>query len=218
MTGELRQILNIQKGVTAIIGSGGKTSLMLHLCRELPGTVIVCTSTHILPPENLPLETEPLTTMPHEKLCAGTWTDQGKLTSPVNSFEALASLADYVLVEADGSRGLPLKAHLPHEPVIPACANQVIQVLGLSGIGRSIREAAHRPALFARLCGVSEDDPATPALAARVLRKEHLYTQVLLNQADTPEARAAGRELAADLDCPATLASLQTGWWERIME
>lgn len=218
MTGELWQILNIQKGVTAIIGSGGKTSLMLHLCRELPGTVIVCTSTHILPPENLPLETAPLTTMPHAKLCAGTWTDQGKLTAPVDSFEALASLADYVLVEADGSRRLPLKAHLPHEPVIPACANQVIQVLGLSGIGRPIPEAAHRPALFARLCGAPEDGPATPALAARVLRKEHLYTQVLLNQADTPEARALGRELAAELDCPVTLASLQTRWWERIIE
>ena len=48
MISELRQVLDIQKGVTAIIGSGGKTSLMLRLCRELPGTVVVCTGTFLL--------------------------------------------------------------------------------------------------------------------------------------------------------------------------
>lgn len=213
MTSELRQVLDIQKGVTAIIGSGGKTSLMLRLCRELPGTVVVCTSTHILPPLDLPLETGYLTALPREKLCVGTRTDRGKLTAPVNSFEELASLADYVLVEADGSRGLPLKAHLPHEPVIPACANQTIQVLGLSGMGKPIRAAAHRPELFARLCGAAEADPVTPVRAAKVLLAERLYTRVLLNQADGPAAQVLGRELAALLDCPVTLASLQTGWW-----
>lgn len=216
MTGELWRVLKIEKGVTAIIGSGGKTSLMLHLCRELPGTVIVCTSTHILPPDNLPLETGPLTSLPHPKLCAGTRTDQGKLAAPVDSFETLASLADYVLVEADGSRRLPLKAHLSHEPVIPSCANQVIQVLGLSGLGRPIDEAAHRPERYARLCGAAESDLATPERAARVLLAERLCTQILLNQADGPTEQALGRELAQHLDCPTTLASLQTGWWERV--
>lgn len=212
---ELWRSLDIRKGVTAIIGAGGKTSLMRHLCRELPGTVIVCTSTHILPPADLPLETGYLTSLPHAKLCAGIWTGEGKLTAPANSFEELAALADYVLVEADGSRQLPLKAHLPHEPVVPACADQVIQVLGLSGIGKPIGTAAHRPERYARLCGAAESDPATPARAAKVLLTEHLYTRVLLNQADTPEARALGRELAEYLDCPVTLASLQTGWWEK---
>lgn len=216
MTGELWRVLKIEKGVTAIIGSGGKTSLMLHLCRELPGTVIVCTSTHILPPDNLPLETGPLTSLPHPKLCAGTRTDQGKLAAPVDSFETLAALADYVLVEADGSRRLPLKAHLSHEPVFPSCANQVIQVLGLSGLGRPIGEAAHRPERYARLCGAAESDLATPERAARVLLAEHLCTQMLLNQADGPSEQTLGRELAQHLDCPTTLASLQTGWWESV--
>lgn len=213
---ELWRILRIEKGVTAIIGSGGKTSLMLHLCRELPGSVIVCTSTHILPPADLPLETGRLTALPCPKLCAGTPAEQGKLTAPVQSFEALASLADFVLVEADGSRRLPLKAHLPHEPVIPPRAGQVIQVLGLSGLGKPIRVAAHRSQQYAQLCDAKETDAATPERAAAVLKAEGLYTQVVLNQADGPAEQAQGRQLAALLDCPVTLTSLKKGWWEPI--
>ena len=35
--------LGIEPGLCAIIGSGGKTSLLLRLAEELPGRVIVCT-------------------------------------------------------------------------------------------------------------------------------------------------------------------------------
>ena len=41
--------LGIQKGITAVIGSGGKTTLLSVLAQELPGTVLLCTSTHIRP-------------------------------------------------------------------------------------------------------------------------------------------------------------------------
>ena len=205
---ELYKRLEIQKGVTAIIGSGGKTSLMLRLCRELPGTVIVCTSTHIFPPEELPLYTEPLETLPAAKLCAGTRAEHGKLTAPVQSFGELAELADYVLVEADGSKHLPLKAHEAHEPVIPACADQTIQVLGLSGIGRPIREAAHRPERYAALCGAAVTDIATLERAAKVLNTEALADRYVLNQADDLEEQKWGLSLAALLERPAVVTSL----------
>lgn len=205
---ELYKSLEIRKGVTAIIGSGGKTGLMLRLCRDLPGTVIVCTSTHIFPPEGLPLYTEALTAMPVPKLCVGTPAENGKLTAPVQSFEELAGLADYVLVEADGSKHLPLKAHLDHEPVIPACANQVVQVVGISGIGRPICEAAHRPERYAELCDAAVSDIATLERAARVLNTEALADRYVLNQADDLEERKWAMSLAALLERPAVITSL----------
>lgn len=209
MSAELSTLLEIRRGVTALIGSGGKTSLMLRLCRELPGTVIVCTSTHIFPAEDLPLVTEPMTMLPARKICAGTWAENGKLTAPVQSFEELAVLADYVLVEADGSKGLPLKAHLAHEPVIPACANQTIQVLGLTGLGRRICDAAHRPERYAELCGAAVNDLATVERAARVLNTETLADRYVLNQADDLEEQKWGRTLAALLERPAILTKLK---------
>lgn len=208
---ELYRLLGIRPGLTAVIGSGGKTSLLGQLAEELPGSVILATSTHIHRPEELPLYTEPLTALPDRKVCVGTWTDQGKLTAPVQPWQELLALADYVLVEADGSRRLPLKAHLPHEPVVPPEARQVIAVLGLSGLGRPIAEAAHRPEVYARLCGAAMTDPATPDRAAAVLRAEGGFDTLVLNQAEDREA--LGLTLAARLDGPVFLASLRRGWW-----
>lgn len=204
-TEPLYKTLGIRPGLTAIIGSGGKTSLMLHLCRELPGTVIVCTSTHILPPKELPLYTDPVDRLAVQKCCLGAWNDQGKLCAPVQPFEQLCTLADYVLVEADGSKRLPLKAHLPHEPVIPSCADQVIQVVGLSGLGKPVEESAHRPELYAQLCEAAVETPVTPELAAKVLNREALADQYLLNQADDQERIALGIQLAQLLEKPAVL-------------
>ena len=201
--------LEIQKGVTAVIGSGGKTSLIARLCRELPGTVIVCTSTHMFPAEGLPLVTEALNAMPAPKICVGTWAEEGKLTMPVQSFEALARLADYVLVEADGSKQLPLKAHLDYEPVIPACANQTIQVVGLSGMGKSICKAAHRPERYAELCGCAVTDLAIPERMAKVLNTENLADRYVLNQADDEEEEKWGLTLMGLLRKPAILTKFR---------
>ena len=205
---KLHRLLEIRKGITAIIGSGGKTSLIARLSRELPGTVIVCTSTHIFPAEGLPLITEVLSAMPVEKICVGTPAEHGKLTAPIQPFEELAALADYVLVEADGSKGLPLKAHLDYEPVIPACANQTIQVVGLSGMGKPIDKAAHRPERYAEICGCAVTDVAIPERMAKVLNAEALADRYVLNQADDEEEEKWGRILMALLHKPAILTKL----------
>lgn len=184
---KLRELLGIEKGVTAVIGSGGKTTLLARLCAELPGTVILCTSTRIYPFTHLPLITEPVEILPFDKVCMGTPAQQGKLSAPKQSFEELAKLADYVLVEADGSKRLPFKAHLSHEPVIPACARQVIQVVGTWAMGRPVSEAVHRPERFMELSGCAMDDPVTPENLAKVLNAEHLADLVLLNSPENRE-------------------------------
>lgn len=207
MASELYRQLEIRPGVTAVIGSGGKTSLIACLARTLPGTVIVCTSTHIYPAAGLPF-LERVEALPGRAVCVGTPSARGKLTAPMQPFEELATLADYVLVEADGSRGLPLKAHLAHEPVIPDCSGQTVQVLGLSGLGRSIEQAAHRSACYAALCGCTEADPATPERAAMVLNREALADRYVLNQADSSAQIDLGQTLAALLEHPAVLTCL----------
>ena len=57
---ELRELLEIGPGLTALIGGGGKTTLMYHLAAELrqQGTVLVCTTTKIWPPAHLRVCTE----------------------------------------------------------------------------------------------------------------------------------------------------------------
>ncbi len=198
--------LGIRPGVTAIIGAGGKTSLMDCLWRSLPGRVVVCTSTHIYPVADLPCFERLSGELP-EKLCLGTPAEHGKLTAPVEDLALLRELYDFVLVEADGAKHLPLKAHLDHEPVIPACADQTICVVGLTGLDRPIVEVAHRPDRFAELCGARVQDVATAERVAQVLNTEALADRYVLNQADNDYLRKQGEALGQLLHKPWTLTS-----------
>ena len=119
-----------------------------------------------------------------------------------------------MIVEADGSKRLPLKAHAPHEPVIPPEANQTILVVGASGFGRPMRESVHRAPIAAQALGVSEETVVTPELWAKFLNLEALHTRVLVNQAENEPEQQAARALAAGLSCPVCMAALQKGWIE----
>lgn len=186
---QLYERLGVPCGVTAVIGSGGKTTLLSALSRELPGTVILTTTTHILPFEGVPLLTAPTedevrTALARSRvLCLGTPAAEGKLTAPSLPFSLLEQLADYVLVEADGSRRLPLKAHAPHEPVIPPEAKRVLCVVGARGFGRPIREAVHRPEVFCALTGSKPGNTASPENVMQALAAEGLSRTFLLTGA-----------------------------------
>ncbi len=203
--GIFSEALAIRPGVTAIIGSGGKTSLLYRLADELKdgGSVLVTTSTHILPPEHLPVYTR--TGRVRGVCCVGAPCGI-KLKAPEQSFEELAGLADFVLVEADGSAHLPIKAHASHEPPIPPNTNNRILVVGVSGLNRPVGEAAHRAERFRALSG---SELASPEAVAAVIRAEALCDRVVLNQAETnPDA---ARQLAALLPYPVLLTTLNKG-------
>ena len=142
-------------------------------------------------------------------VCVAGRSPEGKLSAPALSFGALSALADFVLVEADGSKRLPLKAHAPHEPVIPACAGQTVCVVGADGFGRPIAEVCHRPERYAAICGAALEDIVTPALAAKVLLAEgYGGGWVYVNKVETPRDRANAAALAAALPGTVVAGSL----------
>ena len=212
----LAEALGVRPGVTSVIGSGGKTSLLAALARELPGTVILTTTTHILPFEGiLTVISQGMRglrrALKEERVvCVASQAEKnGKLVAPELGIDALATLADYVLVEADGARRLPLKAHAPWEPVVPACSDRTILVLGASGLAHPVRDVVHRPELFCELAGCAPDDPAAPELVARAANAEVFADVALVNQADV--APKLARELAVLLAMPAFVGSVRTG-------
>ena len=218
---ELRKLLGVTRGVTAVIGSGGKTSLLYRLAEELRpcGTVLLATTTHIMRPPQYPFAetaTQLRAALAAEgAACAGSYTPEGKLTAP--AFDGWEQAADFVLVEADGSKRLPAKAHEAWEPVLPPQRRRTICVLGASAFGQPIRQAAHRPALFAQLAGVPWSAAITPEMAARVIRREGFADIIYVNQVDELEPPPSwAEEFRKEAGIPVVIGSLQRKHWKRL--
>ena len=216
---ELAKALDVRPGVTAIIGGGGKTTLMVCLAEELSAQarVIMCTTTHIYPEQNMPClvstsEAEIAAELARTRcVCVGSVSESGKYSAPELPFCTLCALASYVIVEADGSKRLPLKAHASHEPVIPEEAQRVIMVIGIDGVGKTIRETCHRSALYAQLAGVDEETVVTPQLAARVVNAEGYGDRVYINKVESAADYEAAQAMANEFSCPVIAGSLHQG-------
>ena len=239
--GNLASALRIEPGITAIIGSGGKSTLLKTLGLELMragGRVLLCTTTHMFPVAGVPWDgssrrldaapwkpgaahipgctCEACAGMSRGSICqAGVLDPQtGKLSAPAEPLDQLAQRFDYVLAEADGSKRLPLKAHAPWEPVVPAGTANVIWLVGASGLGKPIIEAVHRPELFCGRCGCEPTDIATPERVAQVLNAEMQTLElsaarVMLNQVDTLADPTMDDCFEAALDRPIVATSLK---------
>ena len=198
-SGNLASALKIEPGITAIIGSGGKSTLLKTLGLELMRAgdrVLLCTTTHMFPVAGVPWDgscrrldaapwkpgalhvpgctCEACAGMNRGSICQAGVLDPetGKLSAPAEPLNELARRFDYVLAEADGSKRLPLKAHAAWEPVIPAATANVVWIVGALGLGKPINEAVHRPELFCERCGCEATDTATPERVAMVLNAE----------------------------------------------
>lgn len=218
---ELWELLGIRPGLTAVIGSGGKTSLLRVLAQELShrGTVLVSTTTRIMRPNWCPFAAtaaELCDGFAHSPIvCAGSYNPEGKLTAP--DFPGWQYAADFVLVEADGSKRLPAKAHETWEPVLPPERTRTVCVLGASAFGQPIRQAAHRPAIYARLAGAPWSASITPEMAARVICAEGLCDIIYVNQVDDAELSPPWAETFAKAsNVPVVIGSLQARRWRRL--
>ncbi len=193
------------------VGGGGKTSTMYALaqaCRLAGKTVVITTTTHIMPHPRLPL-TDSAGALPALLAAHGIATlgarQNGKLTGTGEIGMALAA-ADVVLVEGDGARLHPLKAPADHEPVIPPESQAVVAVAGLDALGQPIGTICHRPQQVCALLGQEMDHLITTAdvslllshpLGGRKYVTESMAFRCLLNKADDARRRQAGKEIAS---------------------
>ena len=114
-----------------------------------------------------------------------------------------------LLIEADGSHGLPLKAPAEHEPPIPEFTDHVIVVAGVSALGKPLNdEHVHRAEIFAHLSGLKLNENITPASIIKTLSHPSgglknipplARRTVFLNQADTAELQSICGRMAGEL-------------------
>lgn len=206
---KLQRAFEVTPGdVIALVGAGGKTSTLVALGHELSqaGMRVLATTTTRIGIDQLDL-------MPY-----ATTLDEGlrhlSLTLGENRFVFLYNEirgtkvhgpglewiprlldsvdSDVLLVEADGARGLPLKAPRSHEPVIPTESTLVVPIASLSVLGQPLDDehVYNAQAIDARY-GFGLGNRVKSPWIAQVLRDEelglrgvpsHSRVTVLLNQ------------------------------------
>ena len=162
--------------VRAFVGSGGKTTLIKRQARQYRAEgkrVFVTTSTHMFiePDTLLTDDAEGILRELNRKGWAMAGLPEGKKIKPLSAetYARVCAQADVVLVEADGSRGLPIKFPGEGEPVLYDNVEEIVVVCGLGAIGRPLQEVAHRPERVMACLGVTEQTPITLEHIARLV-------------------------------------------------
>lgn len=204
----------------AFVGAGGKTTALFQLARTLikaegqPLVIVTATSHlgawqfkladhHIV--TNSPAQVEELE-HGFKGVILVTGEMDGDRSTPIkdNLLKWLYRFCCYhsfpLLIEADGSRQKPLKAWAEHEPPIPSFVKLVVQVVGLSGLGKPLGdEYVHRPEIFSRISGLNMGATVTAEALIRVLTHpegglknipKEARSVILLNQADTNDLQS----------------------------
>lgn len=226
----LREALAMGTGdVVAIVGGGGKTTILYRLGAETAsagGRAVLTGTTRFTPPEKgiqpaliLAGDQAQLLTELRRALeqapvvIAGTgWGNKGRiLPLEPDWLAAVAALPGVtaVIAEADGSAGRPFKAPAEHEPVVAAATTLLLTVVGIDVLTKPlVSEKVHRPERVAALTGATLGQPVDEAMVAGVLLHEQGGRKGLpagarwvpvLNKADTPERIAAARRIGLRL-------------------
>lgn len=202
--GRLTDLLPLSKReIISITGGGGKTSLSNYLARELQGqgkAVISTTTTKIFPPRMEKDEILLYTSQPGwlNKLdeifrnnmmahIAVEIMSNGKLkgiTLELCNEILYKSNVEYLIIEADGSKGKPLKAHNRYEPVVPENTNFFIAVIGLDCLNKRLDDdICHRKEIFCSLLNCSPGELISIDLIYKLFNHSEGYLKSLPKKA-----------------------------------
>ena len=201
----------VEKGHTvSLVGGGGKTTLlyvMANRCACKGWRVLVMTTTHIRQPAACYAPDDAALTALWQAghyAVIGTPAENGKLTLPQPQLLRRMAQADAVFIEADGAKHHPCKLPAENEPVLLPQRDIVLAVVGLSALGKPLREGCFRyDTIRPQFLASAPDAPLTPSMLAQLLasaqggRKAVGDRQfyAVLNQADTPELQQQGIQI-----------------------
>jgi len=225
--GVLSESLGLRKReVISLAGAGGKTTLMFCLAKELflaGKKVVTTTTTKILEPTSeetlslfINMDEEELKqfvfkhldeyrqiTIARERLGSGKL--KGVSSDLANDLWRSGEI-DYVIIEADGAAGRPIKAPREGEPVIPSSTTLVVAILGVDGVEMEINEEnVFQAERVSRLTGISMGKKMTDeAMAVLVTHPEGIFkgapssSRVIafLNKVDIPEGVVKAKGIA----------------------
>ena len=165
----------------AVVGSGGKTSLIKELAAKYRAegkSVFVTTTTHMFAEEDTLCTDDAASIITCLKqtgyVMAGLAEGEKIKALSKETYHAVCAAADVTLVEADGSKGLPFKYPNDTEPVIPANTDEILVVCGLHSIGQKAKDCCHRLDLVKACLGIEDHTAVTPSHVQKLVTEGYL--------------------------------------------
>ena len=167
--------------IIAYVGSGGKTTTIKRRTKELLEdgfSVLVVTSTHMQKEENTIIThhiqdiQDALKESPYVMAGSDCKDKMGPL--PYSVYKEACNLFDFVLIEADGSKRLPIKYPNDTEPVIYENVDEVVIVTGLNALHQPFKDVCHRFELCKDILHVHKDDEVKAEHIQTLLRKGYI--------------------------------------------
>ena len=164
----------------ALVGGGGKSTLLHALGSQLDGSVVLTCTTKMGADQHLgrrvligPTDGEVVAAAARAPVMVWSSVDGSKAigVDPARC-DAWFDEVDHIVVEADGSRRRPFKAPALYEPIVPSTATIVVSVIGADALDRVIADGCHRPLRVAALVGCRADVRLEPWMAATVILHE----------------------------------------------
>ena len=148
--------------IITLVGAGGKTSTIFELGKEfsnLNKKTIITTTTHmgfdkdfILIEKDSDIKRIKNILKKFFLIKVGKKESEYKVKSlDFDLLKKIILLGDFILIEGDGSKNLPLKAPKDNEPVIIQETDLVIGLIGFDSLDKKIEETCHRPELVSKL-------------------------------------------------------------------
>ena len=167
--------------IIAVVGSGGKTTLIKQMAEQFRNqgkSVFVTTTTHMFSePDTLQTDdaAQIISRLQNSGYVMAGIAENEKIKALSHeTYEAVCAHADVVLVEADGSKQLPLKYPNSSEPVIPDNTDEIIVVCGLKAIGQKAKDVCHRLDLVKSCLGIEDETVISPGHIQKLVTDGYL--------------------------------------------
>lgn len=210
----------------AFVGSGGKTTLLKKLAEDFRNDgkkVFVTTTTHMF------IEPDTCLSDDAEEII-GQLQNNGYVMAGVPKGEKIGALsfdtynrvcahADVVLVEADGSKRLPLKFPNSTEPVIPENTDEIIVVCGLNAIGQKAKDVCHRLELVKNCLKIEDDTVITAEHVQKLVTEGYIlplkeaYPNVKVSLSPRHDGSLYQRALASLMISEQDVSVLKEEWF-----
>ncbi|MGM8258392.1 selenium cofactor biosynthesis protein YqeC [Clostridium perfringens] len=175
----MSDLIDIKIGdIISVVGSGGKTTFIYNLAKEIKNKkILISSTTKMLYPEENQVdyffclaEDNEISIKEGRTFIGGEKVSKNKISGDISLIKKYISRFDYILLECDGSKTKPLKGWNSTEPVILNETTKTIGIIPLHIVGEKITEKnIHRIEIFNNVFKTKIGDEITLNVIAEII-------------------------------------------------